>query len=120
MARFIDSCVVGVNVWGNRPRRFVEPINRISEISISDHVRPFGVWISIICLRIVLINHCCIVVRRLVIIRLDDEINKDGIIMINTTIGSPIIVGAAKEANRFSFIFFLMGILLILSVFFCS
>ena len=42
MARFIDSCVVGVNVWGRSPRRFVDPINRMSEISIRDHVRPFG------------------------------------------------------------------------------
>lgn len=42
MLRFVDSCVVGVNVWGNRPRRFVEPINIISDTSMSAHVRPFG------------------------------------------------------------------------------
>lgn len=29
--------------------------------------------------------------------------------MMSTTIGSPIIVGTVKEANRFSFIFFLKG-----------
>ena len=41
MPRFIDSCVVGVKVWGSKPRRLVDPINIISEMSISDHVRPF-------------------------------------------------------------------------------
>lgn len=43
MPRFIESCVVGVNVCGRRPRRLVEPINIIREIIISDQVRPFGV-----------------------------------------------------------------------------
>lgn len=42
IARFMDSWVVGVNVCGRSPRRFVEPINIISEIIISDQVRPFG------------------------------------------------------------------------------
>ena len=37
---FIESCVVGVNEWGNSPRRLVEPINRMSDISISDQVCP--------------------------------------------------------------------------------
>lgn len=41
--RFIDSCVVGVNVCGRRPRRFVDPINIIRETIINAHVRPFGV-----------------------------------------------------------------------------
>ena len=39
--RFIDSCVVGVNVCGRRPRRLVEPIKMISEISRRVHERPF-------------------------------------------------------------------------------
>lgn len=30
--------------------------------------------------------------------------------MIRTTIGSPIVIGVMKEANRFSFIFFLKGL----------
>ena len=58
MLRFMDSWVVGVKVWGRRPRRFVEPINIIRETIISAQVRPFGVWISIICLIISLINQC--------------------------------------------------------------
>ena len=37
---FIESCVVGVNEWGNSPRRLVEPITRTSDISISDQVCP--------------------------------------------------------------------------------
>lgn len=40
MPRFIDSCVVGVNEWGNRPSRFVDPINRIRDININVHVCP--------------------------------------------------------------------------------
>lgn len=40
--RFVDSCVVGVNVWGSRPNRFVEPIKIIRDTSMSDHVRPLG------------------------------------------------------------------------------
>ncbi len=43
MLRFIDSCVVGVNVCGSRPRRLVEPINMIRETIIRVQVRPFGV-----------------------------------------------------------------------------
>lgn len=41
--KFIDSRVVGVNVCGRSPRRFVEPINMISETIIKAQVRPFGV-----------------------------------------------------------------------------
>lgn len=41
IARFIESWVVGVKVWGSRPSRLVEPIKMISEISINDQVRPF-------------------------------------------------------------------------------
>lgn len=40
--RFVDSCVVGVNVCGRRPSRLVDPINIIRDTSISDHVRPLG------------------------------------------------------------------------------
>jgi len=38
--KFIDSCVVGVNECGNRPKRLVEPINKINDISISAQVCP--------------------------------------------------------------------------------
>lgn len=40
--RLVESCVVGVNVCGNSPSKFVEPINIIRETSIRDHVRPLG------------------------------------------------------------------------------
>lgn len=43
MLRFMDNWVVGVNVWGSSPRRFVDPINIISDTIINVHVRPFGV-----------------------------------------------------------------------------
>lgn len=43
MLKFIDSWVVGVNVCGNSPSRFVDPINMIRETTIRAQVRPFGV-----------------------------------------------------------------------------
>ena len=42
MPRFTDNCVVSVNEWGNRPKRFVDPINKIKDISINVHVCPFA------------------------------------------------------------------------------
>lgn len=104
MPKFIDSWVVGVKEWGKRPNRFVEPINIISEINISVQVCPFLLWIAIICFVVIRINHCWIETRRLLISRAVDGNNILGNIIISITIGSPIIVGVMKEANRFSFI----------------
>lgn len=56
-------------------------------------------------------SHCWIVRRRLLIRRFDVVNIIEGNIMIKITTGSPIIVGVMKEANRFSFIFVLKGIL---------
>lgn len=50
------------------------------------------------------INHCWIETNRLLISRAVDGNNILGNIMISITIGSPIIVGVIKEANKFSFI----------------
>lgn len=52
-------------------------------------------------------SHFCIATKRLLIRRVDDgkKILGNAIIMI--TIGNPISVGVMKEANRFSFIWFL-------------
>lgn len=60
-----------------------------------------------ICFDVSCTSHCCSEIRRLLISRLGDGNRILGNIMINITIGSPIIVGVMKEANRFSFIFFL-------------
>lgn len=46
---------------------------------------------------------------RLLMSRLGVGNSKLGNIIIKVTMGSPIIVGAIKEANRFSFILFLKG-----------
>lgn len=40
MPKFIDNCVVGVNECGSKPNRFVQPINKIKDISIRAHVWP--------------------------------------------------------------------------------
>lgn len=46
--------------------------------------------------------------------RSDDGNRIDGNMIMVTTIGSPIIVGVMKEANRFSFILILKGFLFFL------
>lgn len=102
--KFIESCVVGVNECGSKPRRFVEPINMISDINISVHVWPFLLWIVIICFDVKWISHCWIATIRLLISRVVDGNRMVGNIIINITIGSPIIVGVMNEANKFSFI----------------
>ena len=43
--RFINSCVADVNQCGNNPNKFVDPINRISDISVQ--VCPLLLWIII-------------------------------------------------------------------------
>lgn len=105
--KFIDSWVVGVKEWGNRPRRLVEPINIISETSIRDQVRPFGLCIIIICFSTSWISHCWNDTRRLFTSRVGEGKSKLGNIIIKRTIGKPTNVGVMKEANRFSFIFLL-------------
>lgn len=52
MPRFIDSCVVGVKECGSRPNRFVQPINKMRDISIRAHVWPLRLWIESICLEV--------------------------------------------------------------------
>lgn len=107
--KFIDNWVVGVNEWGRRPRRLVDPINIIREISIRDQVRPLGECIIIICFKISWASHCCIEISRLLMRREGVGNSRVGNIIISTTIGSPISVGVMKEENKFSFILFLMG-----------
>ncbi len=114
--KFIESWVVGVNECGNNPRRLVEPIKRISEININVHVCPFWLWIVIICFEINWISHCWRVTRRLLISRLGFGSIMLGNIIIITTIGNPIIVGVAKEANKFSFILILKGYYVLMSL----
>lgn len=104
MPRFIDSWVVGVKEWGNRPNRFVDPINIISEINMSVQVWPFLLWMVIICFVVKRISHCWIETIRLLISRDVDGNRILGNIIISKTIGNPIIVGVMKEANKFSFI----------------
>lgn len=108
--RFIDSWVVGVKECGRRPNRFVEPMNKMSDISIRDHFWPVRLWIVIICLVVRWRIHCWIAIRRLLINRLDDGNRIVGNIIIRVTIGNPIIVGVMKEANKFSFISSVKGL----------
>ena len=62
-----------------------------------------------ICFDVSCTSHCCSETRRLLISRLGDGNRILGNIIIRMTTGNPIIVGVVKEANRFSFIFFLKG-----------
>lgn len=58
-----------------------------------------------------LTSHCWNAWKRFDTSRLEEVISIDGSMIINTTMGRPIIVGVMKEANRFSFILILMGCL---------
>lgn len=69
-ARFMDSWVVGVNVYGNSPRRLISRRNSISDVRIRAHLCPFLSSGSISCFVIRLISHSCRVESRLVIHRL--------------------------------------------------
>lgn len=68
-AMFIDSWVVGVNVYGKRPRRLVVSRSAISDVRMIAHLWPdlFNGIMS--CLVIVWMSHSCRVDRRLVIHR---------------------------------------------------
>lgn len=106
---FIESCVVGVNEWGNIPRRLVEAINRNNEISIRDQVCPLGLCALISCFDVSLVNHCWIEIVRLLISRFGVGNKMDGRIIIRVVIGIPTITGVMKGANRFSFMWCLKG-----------
>lgn len=60
-----------------------------------------------ICFDVSFNSHCWIEISRLLVSRLDDGKRMLGNIIMRITIGSPINVGVVKEANKFSFIFFL-------------
>ena len=49
---------MGVNEWGRRPNRLVEPMNRIRDISINAQVCPFWLWMASICFDVSCTNHC--------------------------------------------------------------
>lgn len=104
---FMDSCVVGVNEYGNSPSRFVDAINRIRDMSMSVHVRPCLLCIVIICFVINRISQICRVWMRLGSQRFGVvRIRHGNSIMIGSVV-IPMIVGVMNVANRFSFISFL-------------
>lgn len=99
--RFIDSCVVGVNEWANRPRELVEPTNRMSDTSIRVQVCPLWLQVDIIYFDVSWISHCWIEIRRLLISCLDEGNMILGNMRIRITIGKMIIVGVAKRWTDF-------------------
>ena len=40
LPKLIDGCVVGVNEWSNNPSKFIDPINKLSNISINAQACP--------------------------------------------------------------------------------
>lgn len=119
MLRFMDSCVVGVNVCGRSPIKFVAPISVISEMIIRAQVCAFGECDDRICLMVNLISHSWIECSRLLISRFDGVSRIVGAAIIRITMGSPIIVGVIKGVNRFSFISVLKGFLFCIFFGFC-
>jgi len=69
-AMFIDSWVVGVNVYGNRPSRLIVSRNIIRDIRIRVHLRPFLFSGINSCFAVKWRNHDWMVRRRLVTHRL--------------------------------------------------
>ena len=108
MPSFTDSCVVGVNEWGSMPSRFVDPINRIKDISINIHVCPL-MLIPIICFDTSWSIPCWREMRWSFTNRFYVGNNKLGNMMIRVMRKRSRILGVMKEANRFSFILFLKG-----------
>lgn len=102
--KFIESWVVGVNEWDNIPRRFVEAINRRSEMSIRDQVCPLRLCVFLSCFDVSLVNHCWMESVRLLISRFGVGNSIVGSIMIRVGIGIPSIIGTVKGVNRFSFL----------------
>lgn len=100
---------MGVKECGRRPSRFVEPMKRISDISIRVQACPLWLWIVIICFEVKWINHCWMAIRRLLISRFVEGNSMVGNMIMRATMGSPIIVGVMKEENKFSFIWSLKG-----------
>ena len=109
MPRFTDNCVVGVNEWGNRPKRFVDPINKIKDISINVHVCPLALWIPVICFDTSWSTHYWREIRQLFPSRFDVGNSRLGNITMRVASGRPRIIGVMKETNRFSLILFLKG-----------
>jgi len=72
-AMFIDSWVVGVNVYGSRPNKLIVSKSIIRDVRIRDHLWPFLLSGIISCLVIRWRIHDWMVRRRLVIHRLSGE-----------------------------------------------
>lgn len=68
--KFMDNCVVGVNVYGNNPSRFDVSNRAIRDVRVIDHWCPGWLIGSISCFVNRLVVHDWIVIRRLVIHRL--------------------------------------------------
>lgn len=117
MPIFMESCVVGVKEYGSRPRRLVDAMKRIRDISIRAQVRPRVLCIDNICFVICRISQICSVWMRLGSQRFGVDKMIHGKIMIIGNVVIPMIVGVMNGANRFSFIFYLkvVGVLLVVS-----
>lgn len=105
--KFIESCVVGVNEWGRRPKMLDEAINIIKDINSRAQVWPLGLWLFIICLVVFLIIHCCRIIIRLLKSRVCLINRRLGNIVIRMATGIPNSVGVIKGVNKFSFIYVL-------------
>ena len=90
------------------PSRFVDPINRIKDISINIHVCPL-MLIPIICFDTSWSIPCWREMRWSFTNRFYVGNNKLGNMMIRVMRKRSRILGVMKEANRFSFILFLKG-----------
>ena len=109
-AMFIDSCVVGVNVYGSRPSRLIVSSRIISDVRIRAHLWPplFSGIIS--CFVIEWRDHSWRVERRLVIQRLLGAGNSSAGNSIDSRIsGIPRRQGLANWSKKLRFMVRFMG-----------
>lgn len=109
-ARFIDSCVVGVNVYGRSPRRLVSSRKIISDVRIIAHLCPFLSNGIISCFVIALTNHSWMVVTRLLTHRLfGDGSKRAGNVIAIRTSGIPSSDGLENWSKKLRFMVRFMG-----------
>ncbi|MFP1985978.1 hypothetical protein ACLEE6_16735 [Lonsdalea quercina] len=89
-AIFIESCVVGVKVYGNNPSRFKDISNSVRASNMEAHLCPGRLIGSISCFVNILSIQACSVDIRFETSRLDEfRISRGGIIMAIRIRGTP-------------------------------
>lgn len=108
---FIESCVVGVKVYGRRPSMFSDSKNNIRDSKIAAHLWPGLLSGDSNCFVNINTAHVCRVVIRLVTRRfVVVKINSGGKIIASKISGTPKICGLKNWSKKFRFMVRFMGL----------